>query len=46
VPGVGIEEDGRLAPGDVVVETEAGRIDARVETQLEALREALVEALR
>jgi flagellar biosynthesis/type III secretory pathway protein FliH len=44
-PGLSVEEDGSLAPGDVVVETEAGRIDARIETQLDALRAALEEAL-
>lgn len=36
-----IREDASLARGDVVVETEAGRIDARVETQLALLATAL-----
>jgi type III secretion system HrpE/YscL family protein len=45
-PGLSVEEDASLVPGDVVVETEAGRVDARIETQLDALREALEEALR
>ena len=45
-PGLSVEEDASLVQGDVVVETEAGRIDARIETQLEALREAMEEALR
>lgn len=39
-----IREDPALAPGDVVVETEAGRIDARVETQLALLAAAIEEA--
>ena len=40
-----LREDPALAPGDVVVETEAGRIDARIEAQLGALARALAEAL-
>jgi flagellar biosynthesis/type III secretory pathway protein FliH len=40
-----VREDPSLARGDVVVETEAGRIDARVETQLGALARALAEAV-
>ncbi len=32
-----VREDASLSPGDVVVETESGCIDARVETQLAAL---------
>jgi flagellar biosynthesis/type III secretory pathway protein FliH len=40
-----VREDPALAPGDVVVETEAGRIDARIEAQLGALARALAEAL-
>lgn len=45
VPPTSIEEDASLAPGDVVVETEADRLDARIETRIETLREALEEAL-
>jgi type III secretion protein L len=40
-----VREDAALAPGAVVVETEAGRIDAGVEAQLEHLRRALEEVL-
>ncbi len=40
-----VREDASLAPGDAVVDTEAGRIDARVETQLAALARAIEEAL-
>ncbi len=40
-----IREDASLAPGDAVVDTEAGRIDARVETQLASLGRAIEEAL-
>jgi type III secretion protein L len=36
-----VREDAALARGDAVVETEAGRVDARVETQLAALARAL-----
>lgn len=36
--------DPALAPGDVVVETEAGRVDARVEAQLAAFAHALAQA--
>ncbi len=42
-PGLELLEDPTLAPGDAVVETEAGLADARVETQLGALRRALLE---
>ncbi|HZZ84409.1 MAG TPA: FliH/SctL family protein [Anaeromyxobacteraceae bacterium] len=38
-------EDASLCRGDAVVETEAGLVDARVETQLAALRRALQEVL-
>lgn len=38
-----VREDPELARGAVVVETEAGRIDAAVEAQLEALASALEE---
>lgn len=41
-PGFTLREDAGIARGGVVVETEAGRIDARVETQLAALRRALL----
>lgn len=40
-PGLCLREDPALRPGDVVVETEAGTIDARVEAQLAALARAL-----
>ncbi len=36
-----IREDASLSAGNVVLETESGRIDARVETQLAALARAL-----
>ena len=39
-----VREDPSLARGDVVVETEAGRIDARVEAQLEIVVRAMAEA--
>ncbi|BDG06447.1 FliH/SctL family protein [Anaeromyxobacter oryzae] len=42
-PGVALREDPSLAPGDVVVETEAGRLDGRVAAQLAALERALAE---
>jgi flagellar biosynthesis/type III secretory pathway protein FliH len=42
-PALEVREDATLARGDVVVETEAGRIDARIETQLAALARALEE---
>jgi type III secretion protein L len=42
-PGVKIREDAALAAGDVVVETEAGRVDARVTAQLAMLERALAE---
>ena len=40
-PGLSLREDPSLAPGEVVIETEAGTIDARVEAQLAALARAL-----
>ncbi|HTN50845.1 MAG TPA: FliH/SctL family protein [Anaeromyxobacter sp.] len=43
VRGLGLREDPALEPGSVVVETEAGWIDARVEAQLGALERALAE---
>lgn len=45
-PGLALREDPGLARGDAVVETEAGRVDARVETQLAALARALEEEAR
>jgi flagellar biosynthesis/type III secretory pathway protein FliH len=45
-PGVDVREDPAIERGGAVVETEAGRIDARVETQLAALARALEEAER
>jgi type III secretion protein L len=42
-PGVAVREDAALSAGDVVVETEAGRVDARVPAQLAALERALAE---
>jgi type III secretion protein L len=42
-PGLALREDPALGPGDVVVETEVGRLDARVEAQLGALERALPE---
>ena len=40
-----IREDPGIAPGGDVVETDAGFIDARVETQLADLRRAVEEEL-
>jgi len=40
-PCLGIREDPSVDPGGVIVETEAGRIDARIETQLALLERAL-----
>jgi flagellar biosynthesis/type III secretory pathway protein FliH len=40
-----VREDPSVAPGGAVVETEAGRIDARVESQLDAVARAIAEAL-
>ncbi|HSD22301.1 MAG TPA: FliH/SctL family protein [Anaeromyxobacter sp.] len=45
-PGLEVREDPGLARGDAVVETEAGRVDARVETQLAAFARALDEEER
>jgi flagellar biosynthesis/type III secretory pathway protein FliH len=42
-PGLVLREDAALAPGAVVVETEAGRVDASVDAQLGALAHALGE---
>lgn len=43
--GVRLRVDPALSPGGCVVETDAGSLDARVETQLERIREALLPAL-
>jgi flagellar biosynthesis/type III secretory pathway protein FliH len=39
-------EDERVEPGGAIVESEGGRVDARIETQLAALLEAMREAAR
>jgi flagellar assembly protein FliH len=39
-----IVEDRRVGPGGAVVETNAGRVDARIETQLDEIRRAFSEA--
>ena len=44
-PGVALREDEGIEPGGVVVETEAGRVDARVETQLSVLERVLGEGM-
>jgi flagellar biosynthesis/type III secretory pathway protein FliH len=41
LPGVAVVEDPALDPADVVVETEAGQVDARLSARLEAFRQAL-----
>jgi type III secretion protein L len=43
-PGLQVREDAAVERGGAIVETEAGRVDARVETQLAALARALEEA--
>lgn len=43
-PGLAVREDHALARGDVVVETEAGRVDARFEAQLALLEQAVLHA--
>lgn len=40
-PGLAVREDPALGPGQVVVETEAGTLDARVEAQLAELARAI-----
>jgi flagellar biosynthesis/type III secretory pathway protein FliH len=45
-PGIAVREDAAIDPGGVVVETEAGRVDARVEAQLAVLERALAEGIR
>jgi flagellar biosynthesis/type III secretory pathway protein FliH len=42
-PGVSVREDACIEPGGVVVETEAGRVDARIEAQLSVLERRLAE---
>ena len=42
-PGISVREDPGIIPGGVVVETEAGRVDARVEAQLSVLERAMAE---
>jgi len=42
-PGLELVADPDLAPGDVVVETEAGQVDGRIARRLEAFRSALGE---
>lgn len=43
-PALGVIEDRSVSRGGVVVETEAGTLDARVESRLEALEAALLAA--
>jgi flagellar biosynthesis/type III secretory pathway protein FliH len=43
-PALVLREDSGLVRGDVIVETEAGRVDARVEAQLALLEQAVVRA--
>jgi type III secretion system HrpE/YscL family protein len=43
-PGLDVREDPTVERGGAVVETEAGRVDARVEAQLAALARAIEEA--
>jgi flagellar assembly protein FliH len=43
LPSLQLVSDPGLAPGDAVVETEGGAVDARLEVRLEAFRRALVE---
>lgn len=43
-PGLVVREDPSLRRGDVVVETEAGRVDARVAAQLTLLERAILQA--
>jgi flagellar biosynthesis/type III secretory pathway protein FliH len=40
---VGVEVDPAVERGGVVVESDLGRVDARLDAQLEALRRALTE---
>lgn len=41
LPGLRLRADSSLSPGGLVVETEEGNLDARLETQLERIAEAL-----
>jgi flagellar biosynthesis/type III secretory pathway protein FliH len=43
-PAVALREDSGLVRGDVIVETEAGRVDARVEAKLALLEQAVMRA--
>jgi flagellar biosynthesis/type III secretory pathway protein FliH len=43
--GVALREDAAVGRGGIIVETEAGRIDARLETQLAGLRRALAHGV-
>lgn len=43
-PSLGIQEDPAVERGGLLVETEAGTLDARLETRLEAVEAALLEA--
>lgn len=43
-PCLGIQEDPAVERGGLLVETEAGTLDARLETRLEAVEAALLEA--
>ena len=38
-----IEEDIRVKPGGCLIETDSGNVDARLETQMQVLREALLD---
>ncbi|HZY04566.1 MAG TPA: FliH/SctL family protein [Anaeromyxobacteraceae bacterium] len=42
-PALAIREDAAVGRGGLVVETEAGTLDARIETRLQAVEEALME---
>jgi flagellar biosynthesis/type III secretory pathway protein FliH len=44
--GLRLRVDSTVEPGGCVVETEAGSLDGRIETQLERIEEALLEAAR
>lgn len=38
-----IEEDVRVKPGGCLIETDSGNVDARIETQMQVLKEALLD---
>jgi flagellar biosynthesis/type III secretory pathway protein FliH len=40
---IGIREDPEIARGGVVIETDAGTIDAQIDTQLEVFEKILME---